>query len=116
MFHYKATLDRVVDGDTVDLNVDLGFKLTKTVRIRLYGVDTPERGQPGWAEATRYVEAWFQSLKGRCEVHTEKTGKYGRWLGTVYAEIGTGIEGGIVETKTLNQALLDSGRAKVYGS
>ena len=42
-FVYKCTLDRVVDGDTVDVNIDLGFKIVLAKqRVRLVGIDTPE--------------------------------------------------------------------------
>ena len=43
MYEYKCTIDRVVDGDTVDVDIDLGFGVwLKKQRIRLYGIDTPE--------------------------------------------------------------------------
>ena len=42
MYTYKAKLDRVVDGDTVDAHIDLGFDITIHKRIRLAGIDTPE--------------------------------------------------------------------------
>ena len=42
MYTYKAKLDRVVDGDTIDANIDLGFDITIHKRIRLAGIDTPE--------------------------------------------------------------------------
>ena len=52
MYEYKATVDRVVDGDTVDFIVDLGFSVKIKIRGRLAGVDTPERGQPDFLTAT----------------------------------------------------------------
>jgi Kyanoviridae endonuclease len=42
MYEYKATLDRVVDGDTLDLIIDMGFKMTTNQRIRLANINTPE--------------------------------------------------------------------------
>ena len=48
MYEYRAKLKRVVDGDTVDFVVDLGFHVHTTIRTRLLGVDTPERGHPDW--------------------------------------------------------------------
>ena len=42
MFEYNAVLDRVVDGDTVDATIDLGFDTWKKTRIRFYGINTPE--------------------------------------------------------------------------
>lgn len=43
MYTYNATLNRVVDGDTVDLNIDLGFNVWVKKRVRLHHVDTPEK-------------------------------------------------------------------------
>jgi len=42
MYQYKAKAERVVDGDTIDVTIDLGFKITTHQRIRLAGIDTPE--------------------------------------------------------------------------
>ena len=42
MYHYKAVLVRVIDGDTIDVDIDLGFSLTKKERVRLAVIDTPE--------------------------------------------------------------------------
>ena len=53
MYEYKAIVDRVVDGDTVDFIVDLGFSVKIKIRTRLAGVDTPERGQKDFLLATR---------------------------------------------------------------
>lgn len=46
MYTYKATVLRVVDGDTVDVSIDLGFSTKTDRRLRLAGIDTPERGHP----------------------------------------------------------------------
>jgi hypothetical protein len=54
MYEYEAEIVRWVDGDTVDLRVSLGFGITRADRFRLYGIDTPERGQPGHGEATAF--------------------------------------------------------------
>lgn len=66
-FVYNAVLARWVDGDTVDLDViirlDLGFHYYQTnqfkLRFRLNGINTPERGQENWAEATAFCEENF---------------------------------------------------------
>jgi len=42
MYEYKAIVDRVVDGDTIDVTIDLGFKTWKKVRVRMEGINTPE--------------------------------------------------------------------------
>ena len=101
-FTYKATISRVVDGDTVDVFVDLGFYTMKLVRVRLLDVDAPEmhsvkHNTPEYAKGkacAEFVEQWAQEHPD-VVVKTEKTGKFGRWLGTIYAleegvEIGTG--------------------------
>lgn len=83
MYKYRARLVRCVDGDTADLDIDLGFYLTARMRCRLIGVDTPERGKPDYKKATAMLENLIvlqQDDKGYFEVCTGKTGKYGRWL------------------------------------
>ena len=55
-YAYRAKLVRCVDGDTADLEVDLGFNLTAKIRGRLTGVNTPERGQADYREATEVLE------------------------------------------------------------
>ena len=83
MYTYRAKLNRCVDGDTADLEIDLGFYLTAKVRCRLIGVDTPERGKPDYKKATAMLHNLIVSQmddEGYFIVHIGKTGKYGRWL------------------------------------
>tara|TARA_Y100000004_G_scaffold80492_1_gene90482 strand:+ start:37 stop:372 length:336 start_codon:yes stop_codon:yes gene_type:complete len=91
MYEYNAKVDRVVDGDTVDFIVDLGFNINIKIRTRLVGVDTPERGHEDWRKATEECARLLSSVAdvrnasiGHPEhwvkIRTEKTGKYGRWL------------------------------------
>lgn len=86
MYEYKATVDRVVDGDTVDFIVDLGFSVQMKIRGRLAGVDTPERGHPNFLTATaKCRDLLNQSIdsfpyEGKVIIRTDKTGKYGRWI------------------------------------
>jgi|TARA_R110000823_G_scaffold315193_1_gene446088 micrococcal nuclease len=83
MYTYRAKLNRCVDGDTADLEIDLGFYLTAKVRCRLLGVDTPERGKPDYKKATAMLHNLIISEtddEGYFIVHVGKTGKYGRWL------------------------------------
>lgn len=91
MYEYNARVKRVVDGDTVDFVVDLGFSVNLKMRGRLLNVDTPERGHPDWATATNKC---YRLLRSAAEINfedtereelwvvirTSKTGKYGRWL------------------------------------
>jgi micrococcal nuclease len=84
MFDYRINVIRVVDGDTVDADVDAGFYLTLRVRFRILGVDTPERGQPGWSEATAFTREWVFAHP-QLRAATAKTDSFGRWLADLYA-------------------------------
>ena len=79
----RAKVNRVVDGDTVDLEVDLGYHISLSIRGRLLGVDTPERGRPDFALATNTLASLLEEnadKDGYVSVKSTKTGKYGRWL------------------------------------
>ena len=84
--YFVKSVDRVVDGDTVDISIDLGFSLTKKERVRLAGIDTPESRTKDLAEkkmgyqAKDFLEMHLMEAK-RLTVKTEKDGKYGRMLG-----------------------------------
>ena len=109
MYTYRVSLDRVVDGDTVDLWVDLGFRLTARLRFRLAGIDAPEmRGKThaaGVAAKNRLRSLSIAAGHG-LTVATEKTGKWGRWLATLYDADGN----------SLNQRMIDEGHAQPYGA
>lgn len=110
MYEYKCTLARVVDGDTVELYVDLGFHITVKETFRLEGINCPERGTPGGTAATAYATAWFA---GHVDLicHSTKvrgTDKYGRWL----AAIAGADAGGVITI--LNAELLRTGHAVPY--
>ena len=82
-YEYRAKLVRCVDGDTADLEIDLGFYMTAKIRGRLLGVDTPERGQPDYKKATAMLEnliAMERDEEGYFTITTHKPGKYGRWI------------------------------------
>ena len=86
MYVYRAKLVRCVDGDTIDVEIDLGFYLRANVRCRLTGVNTPERGRENFSEATLILEELIKDQsdeEGYFEIFTGKTGKYGRWLVTI---------------------------------
>ena len=80
---------KVVDGDTIDVLIDLGFNLTKKERIRLAGIDTPESRTRNLEEKKMGLEAkeYLQNKLDNCKnlrVKTEKDGKYGRMLGWLH--------------------------------
>ena len=88
MYHYKAKCLRVVDGDTVDLEVQLGFRLVFTDRFRLYGINAPEvRGEDREAgqESTEWLRQRLFDGNGdpiELDILTlkDRRGKFGRWL------------------------------------
>lgn len=85
MYEYAASLLRVVDGDTVDLDVDLGFTVRHKMRVRLYGIDAPERGQDGWALA-RDGLADILGFGARLQIRTyrDRADSFGRYLADIY--------------------------------
>jgi len=92
MYEYAIKeIVRVVDGDTVDIVIDLGFNLSKKERVRLAGIDSPESRTKDLEEKKMGLES-KEFLKRRLEdgrvsglrVKTEKDGKYGRMLGWIY--------------------------------
>lgn len=106
-YEYNAKITRVVDGDTIDALVDLGFHVQMNLRFRLTGFDAPETYRPKsnfeaqkGAEAT---EALKVMLAGKdVIIECKKFGKY-RWLGTIYKK-------GFV--KSINQIMIDMGHTK----
>jgi micrococcal nuclease len=90
-YEYKVKeVVRVVDGDTIDVLIDLGFGLTKKERVRVAGIDTPESRTRNLyekylgKEAAAYLEE--ELLAENIIIKTEKDGKYGRMLGWLYKE------------------------------
>jgi micrococcal nuclease len=88
MYEYKGKVIKVVDGDTVDFELDLGFKIKATLRLRLLGIDTPElRAQT--VEEKNHAKAALEKaieLLNQKEViiKTERvTEKYGRYLASI---------------------------------
>lgn len=83
----KAQVLDWVDGDTVDLEVDLWFRFYARMRFRLNGIDTPERGKPGYKEATKFNEEHapvdsFILIQSMKPSKSDRYGadKYGRYL------------------------------------
>jgi micrococcal nuclease len=106
-------IHKVVDGDTIDADIDLGFSISLTKRIRLAGVDTPESRTKDEYEKKLGLES-KEWLKKRCEnakdilIKTElpdSTEKYGRIIGHLY------ING---EETSLNNQMIDEGYALAY--
>ncbi|MDX8340416.1 thermonuclease family protein [Draconibacterium sp. IB214405] len=92
MYTYKAKVDRVVDGDTIDLVIDLGFKITTFQRIRLRGINTPEtynvkkdsEEYKKGMEAKTFVMERISANNNEVIVETSKeVGKFGRYIGVI---------------------------------
>ena len=90
MYVYKAKLDRIVDGDTVDAVIDLGFDVSVHKRIRLAGIDTPESRTRDLEEKERGLasKARLEEMLegGEFILESKEVGKYGRVLGTLFVE------------------------------
>ena len=112
MYTYHANVDRVVDGDTIDLVIDLGFKITTFQRIRLRGINTPEtynvkkdseEYQAGM-KAKAFVIERITANNNKVIVETDKdVGKFGRYIGVIRLEDNE---------QTLNDELVDKGYAE----
>ena len=102
---FNAKVIKWVDGDTVDLDVDLGFRFHAAMRFRLLGLDTPERGQVNHDEATALSKslAPVDKMVLIQTVKDEKADKYGRFLVTIECD-----------SICVNAKLLESGLANAY--
>ena len=112
-----VTIDRVLDGDTIDVTIDLGFDLYKKERVRIAGVDTPEKRTRDLEEKALGLDAteWMKKhLEDTIEGDEELTirtelkggmGKYGRLLGWLY--VGA-------DTVSLNEQMITEGYAWEY--
>jgi len=85
-YWYRAQVTRVVDADTLEVAVDVGFRLTATMPLRIAHVDAPESRTTQGKAATAFVAALLGALPASVLVHTFKPiDKYGRYLADVYA-------------------------------
>ena len=112
MHEYKAKIRRWVDGDTVDVTLDLGFDILYNNRIRLYGINTPESRTRDLEEKERGLAA-KDRVKELCPVGSSVTlkttkdgrGKFGRILGEIF------VPGAV---QSINQLLVEEGHAVEY--
>ena len=113
-----VSIDKVLDGDTIDVTIDLGFDLYKKERVRIAGVDTPEKRTRDLEEKALGIDAtnWLKkkledTIAGdgdELTVRTELvggTGKYGRLLGWLYIN---------EDTVSLNEQMITEGYAHAY--
>jgi micrococcal nuclease len=111
MYKYKCKLVRVVDGDTADVMIDLGFDTWIKSRLRFKGVDTWEKRTRDKEEkikglaATAFTQTYLELNEGNFTIQSYGKGKYGRVLAEIF------IDG---EEKSLNELLIENGHAYVY--
>jgi len=112
MYEYRIkNVIKVVDGDTIDVDIDLGFNISYTQRVRLAGIDTPESRTKDLYEKKLGMESkeWLKNALSHAKtiiIKTEKpdsTEKFGRILGWLY-----------VDDVNLNKAMIDQGYAWEY--
>jgi len=117
MYEYKIKLDRVIDGDTVDAYIDLGFDVSVKKRIRFMGINTPESRTRDLEEKARGLAAKDrvkQLLEGTNTITLKShgVGKYGRCLGELLIDVVDGQEKLTLES--INELLIKEGHAVEY--
>ena len=111
MYQYKIKkFNKVIDGDTVDVDIDLGFGITSKQRVRLKDINAAEVRTLNLEEKAKGLVAkeWLKkelSKDGEWIIETYKEDKYGRILGILYCE---------GDTVTINERLLNEGIAESY--
>jgi micrococcal nuclease len=119
IYRIKQVL-RVVDGDTIDAAVDLGFDISLTKRIRLAGVDTPESRTTDAKEKALGLEVkeWLKKkLEGQTDIVVktalpDSTEKYGRILGHLF--VGDKEVSAVNKRKSINEMMIEEGYAWEY--
>ena len=114
---YRGKLDRVIDGDTIDAMIDVGFDIWVKKRIRYKGIDTWESRTRDLAEKAKGLEAKARnkelleivsSKPGYFRLKSYGVGKYGRVLGEIFIEDSEGKQ------YNINETLINEGHAYVY--
>lgn len=106
LYEYRAELEQVVDGDTYDFRVDLGFHVSKQIRVRMLGINTHEtygvkKDSEEYKQGIKekhFVEEWFAAADDIfIETEKDEQGKYGRWLARVFNESGESLNASLIE-------------------
>ena len=114
MYEYRCKVVRIIDGDTVDVDIDLGFGVwLHKERVRLYGIDTPE-SRTRDLEEKKYGLAAKDFLTGMLDddqiilkTHKDKTGKFGRILGELWRTSN-------YTDKSINRYMIEKHHAVAY--
>ena len=109
---YKIFVTRVIDGDTIDAEIDLGFNLKLNKRIRLHGIDTPEtrtrdkKEKAAGLEAKRRLQEIVESQQNQLYLKSMDQGKFGRCIGVLFERD--------FDDQSINDLLVEEGHARVY--
>ena len=117
MYEYRCTVTRVVDGDTVDAEIDLGFDIRTKKRIRFLGINTPETRTKDLEEKAKGLAAKDRLkaiLEGAKTIQlcSHGVGKYGRCLGELHVDVVDGKE--CLTLVNVNELLIKEGHAVEY--
>jgi micrococcal nuclease len=104
MYQYKAEVVRVIDGDTVELLVDVGFQMHFKGHFRLLGINAPEMPTPEGLPSKVHLESELKAIGPVINVETFKPDKYGRWLVRIPDGYGS----------TINKRMINKGFAVEY--
>lgn len=121
MYEYNAVVDRVVDGDTIDCTIDLGFSTWKKIRVRLEGINAPEsrtrdkeEKAKGLITKARLIEI-LNYNDNKCVLQVSGLGKFGRALASVYVtSLSPASENSSITLINVNQQLITEGLAVEY--
>lgn len=105
-YKYKATVIDVYDGDTITVFIQLGFDISFKTKLRLYGIDTPEiRGEerPDGLVSRDWLREKILNKEVIIQTYKDRTGKYGRYLATIF-----------LEEVNINLQLIEEGLAEEY--
>ena len=111
MRKYPAKLVKIVDGDTIDAIIDIGFDISIKKRIRLWGINAPETRSKDKNEVKkgkktkRRLKEILDLSDGKFNVIFHGRGKFGRYLGEIYVE---------QYEESVNKTLINEGLAKEY--
>ena len=118
MYNYNATCVKVVDGDTIDADIDLGFGVKIKKRIRLAGINAPESRTRNLVEKKLGLAAkdkLIEMLDGAAncfELESQEIGKYGRVLGRLHIDKISGKD--VITKMCINDCLVKEGYAVEY--
>lgn len=102
MYQYKATVNRIVDGDTVNLTIDLGFRLSYTANCRLSGINAPEMNTEE-GKTSKIALSIMLGIGDKVTINSTGLDKYGRPVVVI-----------LRKDTTVNKIMLDNNHAKPY--